>query len=165
MKKARKGFTLVELLVVIAVIGILASMAMIGGSEATNTAKATRIVDEFQKLSAAMMMYYADNYASADLGTEKRDNILNGVRAYIKASDQNLLTSADTNVVGKYKVSVVEATATAPQTWWLTYTLEADNTRVGAILATKNARFNFKKTAETDGDAYDGTESVCYQVR
>lgn len=161
MKKFRKGFTLVELLVVIAVIGILASMAMIGGSEATNTAKATRIVDEFQKLSAAMMMYYADNYASADLGQMTDDKLIAGVRAYVKDSDQNLLTSGDA-AVGKYKVEVVTGT---PQTWWLTYKLEAADTRVGAILATKNARFNFKQTAATNGTAYAGGDTVCYQVR
>ena len=165
MKKARKGFTLIELLIVLGVISILGAMAMIGSSEATDTAKATKIVDEFQKISAAMMMYYADNYAAADAGTTTPADIVKGVQAYIKTADKELVV-ATTPAVGKYAISTVGTAGTDPVTWWLTYTLEADDTKIGAILETKKDRFELKKEAKTDSPAeYDGKATVCMKVR
>ncbi len=56
MRKMRKGFTLLELLVVIAVMGVLGSMAMISGQEAMDVANASNVVSGFESVSAAMMM-------------------------------------------------------------------------------------------------------------
>ena len=45
----RKGFTPVELLIVIVVIGILSAMMMISSSEAVASAKATNLIKYLQK--------------------------------------------------------------------------------------------------------------------
>ena len=73
MKKSRKGFTLVELLIVIGIIGILGAMGMMGGTEANNIATASKIIEEFRIIGAAMNMYYADNRAEveAELGQDE----------------------------------------------------------------------------------------------
>ena len=60
MKKFRKGFTLLELLVVIGVMGLMSSLAMVGGQQATDAARATNIADNLEKAATAMMMFYAD---------------------------------------------------------------------------------------------------------
>ena len=41
-RRMHKGFTLVELLIVIGIIGLLSLMALIGGSEANNIASANK---------------------------------------------------------------------------------------------------------------------------
>ena len=59
--KARKGgFTLVELLIVIMIIAILAGMMMLATGSATDTAEATRIINDLRATKAAGILLYMD---------------------------------------------------------------------------------------------------------
>ncbi len=57
--KNKKGFTLVELVVVIAILGILAGIAVPRFMDATATARGSRIVADLRTLDSAATMYYA----------------------------------------------------------------------------------------------------------
>lgn len=59
--KNRKGFTLVELVVVIAIIGILAGIAIPRFLDATASARGAKIVADMRTLQSAEMIYYAKN--------------------------------------------------------------------------------------------------------
>ena len=58
--KARKGFTLVELLVVIVIIGILAGAMLLSSGSTTAAADASNIITGLRSVKAAAGMYYAD---------------------------------------------------------------------------------------------------------
>ena len=84
MKKntKREGFTLVELLIVIVVIGVLSAMMMLSSTEAVSSAKAADIVSDLRNLKTAALAWYADHLDTAEnatkLGTSlnsKRDEI------------------------------------------------------------------------------------------
>ena len=61
MFSKRKGFTLVELLIVIIVIGILAGGMMLASGAATDSAKAATLLADLRNAKAAGIAWFADN--------------------------------------------------------------------------------------------------------
>ncbi len=61
MFNRKKGFTLVELLIVIVVIGILSAMMMLSSTEAVSSAKANNVISNIHNLKTATLAFYVDN--------------------------------------------------------------------------------------------------------
>ncbi|MBQ7196415.1 MAG: type II secretion system protein [Synergistaceae bacterium] len=60
--KNKKGFTLVELLIVIVVIGVLSAMMMLSSTEAVSSAKAAKIINDMTQLKKATTAWYLENH-------------------------------------------------------------------------------------------------------
>ncbi|HOO65077.1 MAG TPA: prepilin-type N-terminal cleavage/methylation domain-containing protein, partial [Synergistaceae bacterium] len=69
----RKGFTLVELLIVIVIIGILAGAMMMLMGSSSDKAEATKIISDLRTMKAGVLQYYADN--SGYPATATGDNV------------------------------------------------------------------------------------------
>ena len=68
------GFTIVELLIVVVVIGILAAIVIVAYNGITESARATSVADAFRKIEKSMTLYVtAEGYASWPV-----DNTLTG---------------------------------------------------------------------------------------
>lgn len=59
----RRGFTLVELLIVVVVIGILASIAIIGYSSVRKRSSLSSMQSDLRNLVVKQEIYYNDNYS------------------------------------------------------------------------------------------------------
>lgn len=64
MKARKSGFTLVELLIVIMIIAILAGMMMLATGSATDSATATKIINDLRAVKSAALLIYMDNNQS-----------------------------------------------------------------------------------------------------
>ena len=80
--KNQKGFTLVELVVVIAIIGILAGMAIPRFLDATASARGAKVVADMRTIQSAEMIYFAkySKYPTTALATGTTDftNLVQG---------------------------------------------------------------------------------------
>ena len=136
--KTHKGFTLVELLIVMGIMGILGAMVMIGGQQASDAARGTAIADSLEKAAAAMQAYYIDNSASINVNGTTAEKVAKGASAYL--SETLVYENVDSLAAGKYGV-VLTKENDADANWYLVYKLvanEAANGRkVKAILAAK----------------------------
>ena len=88
----RKGFTLVELLIVIVVIGVLSAMMMLSSTEAVTSAKASNIISNLTQLKKAVLSWYVDNLDKitvANNGEYKINNDL--VSTYVNNHSDEIL--------------------------------------------------------------------------
>ena len=81
----RHGFTLVELLIVIVVIGVLSAMMMLSSTEAVSSARAADIISDLRNLKTAALAWYADNLDYIEGTVAKTATLTGAFSSYIEA--------------------------------------------------------------------------------
>lgn len=166
MKKTHKGFTLVELLIVIVVIGILSAMMMLSSTEAVSSAKASTITSNLRNLKTATLALYTDDMATYDADPQKVPTIKE-VCQYLNGKDK-IPDKDDYYVVyGEYNTESGEKEKT--NGWFVVYKAASlpgdEGARIRDKLKSRAKSLGLvKKDAYTT--AYDGSKvDVALQVR
>src|SRR5271155_5112539 len=89
-KSYRRGFTLVEIMIVVAIIALLASIAVPNFLRARKRSQATRIMEDLRQLDGAMDMYAMENNKTSGMNPTFTD-----LKAYIKTGTVLYTTGAD----------------------------------------------------------------------
>ena len=151
----REGFTLVELLIVIVVIGILSAMMMLSSTEAVSSAKANNIVSNLRNLKTAALSWYIDSIdslPSSGLGNFGADN--NKYMAYVK----KYLSNSNASDIADYQIGEYGSK------WYLLYKgSDASNTSVLNKLNSRRQSVGLLKNDRTDATLTK--DGVCILVR
>ena len=165
-----RGFTLVELLIVIVVIGVLSAMMMLSSTEAVSSAEAAKVISNMRNLKTAVLEWYADNLDrvkkngnnynvfSTD-GTNPQDlptftasaagkaeilKYLNDASFVLATKPANNSNTANSN--GDYVVADVNY-----KTWYVYYTV-GSNTKLKQKLASRAKSLGLKGHSGIGGD-------------
>ena len=150
----RRGFTLVELLIVIVVIGILSAMMMLSSTEAVSSARASNIISNLRNLKTAALAFYVD---SLDVADGKKTTEITNIFYHIK---KHLNNEADANFTG---YSIVNGASTQTE-WYLKVDKDNIDSNVKRKLASRAASVGLLKSAkqptDSDKNVYDGGNNV-----
>ena len=156
----RKGFTLVELLIVIVVIGVLSAMMMLSSTEAVSSAKASDIVSDLRNMKTAALAWYADHL---DIMEERvtPTSLTWGETGIAHATVRTdiLKYMNNENADAKYKF-IGKDTGT-----WFVYCTSVDSTVGKKLQGRAKSVGLFKTNSSKDADVYDASGSVYMYIR
>ncbi len=112
MNKRISAFTLIELLIVVAIIGILAAIAVPNFLNAQTRAKVAKVVSNLRSIETALEMYYLDENSYTSWAWDGNDYYgfrqLSTPIAYINSSDAFLNPFKGKNMFGEYAATGAE---------------------------------------------------------
>lgn len=153
--KMRKGFTLVELLIVIVIIGVLAAAMLLSTGSATASAKASTIISDLRSMKSAILLLYADSMDNMPTAASLITNAgAVGLKKYIDNAE-------------KYKTDAGYKIEEAGGKWYVSYDtdkLGSDKGEVREKLADKAVSVGLYKAANTSGGVYTKSDKIVYMV-
>ena len=120
LNKNRGGFTLVEIMIVVAIIALLAAIAVPGFLRARKRSQASRVVNDLRLIDSAVDQYAIENNKATGATVNTADWAL-----YMKKNGQLYNTAAD--LFGNtYGPQTVDSLPKVPANTWLTLSDVAD---------------------------------------
>ncbi len=138
LRTNQRGFTLVELMIVVIIVGILAAVAIPMYQGATERAKASEAVAALGTIRGAMRVYYAEHGTYANGSFTDGADITNG----------SVLDVSDNDLMGRYFSSPCYTFDGAPDA--TTFTIECLGSASTAPNATEVA--TIVRSIDEDGD-------------
>lgn len=157
MKNVQKGFTLIELMIVVAIIGILAAVAIPAYSNYTKKAKFTEVSQATQAMKSAVEACQAD---TGDL--TQCTNGSNGVPVAIGTYTAGVgVAGATAAVLGKYvsEVTVIPGSATTTNILAKASNTNGLNGETYQLVGTYNSTTGFSWTVDTNSTCF--TATIC----
>ncbi len=114
LNKKRGGFTLVEIMIVVAIIALLAAIAVPGFLRARKRSQASRVVNDLRLIDAAVDQYAIENNKTTNSTVGTNDWI-----GYLKKGSSLYNTAADL-FGATYGNQTVDSLPKVPATTWLT---------------------------------------------
>ena len=108
MKNSKKGFTLVEIMIVVVIIGLLAAMAIPAFKKVRDNSQTKAITNNLRQLASAADQYFLENGT-----TSVASSALVGTSNYIKSVDQ---VAGETYVTPITQGTAIQATGGTPGT-------------------------------------------------
>ena len=154
MRRLNKGFSLVELMIVVAIIGILAAIAIPNYIKYQLSAKRSEVNGAVDGIKNAEAKYDAehDGYLNA-LVQPRGDTLLGKAQtAWVTTATDwiSLGWAPDGNVRGNYAVLVTAASGTTPQTYTITGKSDVDD---------DSQLYTVTATPDTNATVTSGTEN------
>jgi type IV pilus assembly protein PilA len=125
MRTLQKGFTLIELMIVVAIIGILAAVALPAYQDYTIRAKMSEVILAMSSCRTSITEVYQsgpstapgqDNWGCEILTTSQQTKYVSavhtGVNGEVRATVQNISTVVNTSVISLIPLSTATAVAT-----------------------------------------------------
>jgi len=142
LRRNQRGFTLVELMIVVIIVGILAAVAIPMYQGATERAKASEAVAALGTIRGAMRVYFAEHGTYVNANFTDGDQVTNG----------GVLDVSDNDLLGRYfstECYTFDGDATANA-----FTIECDGANSTATNAAEVA--DIVRTINEDGDITNG---------
>ena len=177
---SKHGFTLVELLIVIVVIGVLSAMMMLSSTEAVSSARASNVISNLRNLKTAVLSWYTNNLDRiVKDGNEYKiqtDNAKEAISAFVTTKSAEILAYLNgegsfslkpkgTNSAGDY----VLTGAVYSKKWYVCYNVGTD-TKMKEKLASRAKTLNLVGIDTLPGgetgitDEYSAQKYVCMLV-
>ena len=111
-KTSKKGFTLVEIMIVVVIIGLLAAMAIPAFQKVRKTSQDKTILNNLRQLSAAAQQYFLEQgvtqVTSANLVGTATDKYIKSINTVRGESYQSPLTAVQTRISASSAAGTVD---------------------------------------------------------